>query len=313
MNVLITGGYGFIGMYVTQKLLADGHSVFIYDMLPKAPEGFEKTVNIRGDLLDQKSLFDAVYSNKIDQIVNLAALRNNDSQAYPYTAFKVNCEGFINCLEAVRIFGVERLVYASSVAVLGRFDFYRTNHYDLERIYELPEGCAVKPSNVYGVTKLFNEQMGEQYANIYGLKIIGARLPIIFGSGKKGGSKTSAFNDMIEQSYYGNPVTVELREDKFNITYVKDAAKGIYCATTAKDPKSGVYNTCGHTVDMYEYADTIKRVLPKAAITIHKTDMPQNQTNTCVDITEAGKQLGYTPDFTLEQGILDHVKLAVEG
>jgi len=309
---MITGGYGFIGMYVTQRLLADRHEVFIYDLLPNTPEGFEHTVKIRGNLTDQKTLFEAVYANKIDQIINLAALRNNDSKKFPYMAFQVNCAGFVNCLEAVRIFGLERLVYASSVAVLGNFDYYRQGGYDLETLYRLPENCAKQPTNVYGVTKLLNEQLGEQYSKIYGMKVVGCRLPLIFGAGKKGGSKTSVFNEMIELSYHGSPVEVELREERFNIVYVKDAAKGVYCGATAKDPQSGVYNICGATVDMLDYADAIREILPKADITLRKKPGATTPVNTCIDSAAAREQIGYTPDFDLRAGILDHIGLVVK-
>jgi UDP-glucose 4-epimerase len=309
MNILITGGYGFIGKYLTDQLIAEGHRVFIYDSMPTAPDGFADTTNIRGDLLNQSTLFDAIYSNKIDRLVNLAALRNNDSQKFPYTAFRVNCEGFVNCLEAARVFGLERVVYASSVAVLGNFDYYRQNGYDQDRLYALPEFCAKYPTNVYGATKLFNEQLGEQYSKIYGLRVLGARLPLIFGTGKKSGSKTGVFNEMIRQSYEGKPMSVDLRPDKFNLIYVKDAAHGLYCCAMKEEAKSGVYNICGATTDMYEYANAIKGVLPQAMLTIKTLDAPAAPVNTCMDPSIAKTEIGYEPQFDLASGIRDYAKM----
>jgi nucleoside-diphosphate-sugar epimerase len=309
MNILVTGGYGFIGMYLTKQLAEDGHNVFIYDLIGIPPEGFDHAKQIRGDLLDQRALFEAVYTNKIDRIVNLAALRNNDSQRLPYQAYKVNCEGFLNCLEAARVFGLSRVVYASTVAVLGDFSYYRDNGYDEDRIYQLPEQCAKYPTNVYGVTKLLNEQIGAQYANIYGLSVIGARLPLIFGAGKKSGSKTSTFNDMIISSMQGDPITVNLRPDKFNIIYVKDAAYGLYRATVAGDPEPGIYNICGATVDHYEYAAAITEVLPKADITIQDTGSAAVPVNTCMDPAAASAQIGYKPQYSLKEGILDYADM----
>lgn len=307
MNILVTGGYGFIGMCLVKRLMEDGHQIYIYDVLGNPPEGFDATVNIRGDLLDQRALFDAVYTNKIDCIINLAALRNNDSQKFAYSAFRVNCSGFINCLEAARIFGVKRVVYASTVAVLGNFDYYRGKGYDNDSIYNLPEDCAKYPTNVYGATKLFNEQIGEQYAKIYALSVVGARLPLIFGSGKKAGSKTGLFNDMIQSSAEGLPLTVDLRPDRFNIIYVKDAAYGIYRCAVAHDPKPGVYNICGATVDMYEYAETIKKVLPQAELTIRENPDAAVPVNTCMSPVAAKEQIDYSPGFSLEDGIRDYI------
>jgi len=310
MKILITGGFGFIGMYVSQKLLELGHEVFIFDTLPAPPSGLEEAFKgvsfFRGDLLNQLSLVEAVEKNKIDRIIHMAALRNNDSQKNPYMAFKLNCEGTINCFEIARIYGIKRVIFPSSVAVFGKYEFYRKLGYDL---YSLPDDVPCKPTNVYGVTKLFDEMMSLQYNKLYDLNIIGVRLPIIFGAGKKGESRTSSFNDMIEKSAQGKPVTVSAAPgEKFSIQYVKDSGKAVVCGCLADIDKKGIYNAGGAVVTMWEYAKAIKSVLPKADITVKEDPDAAILVDTCLDNSLAMKEIGYCPDFTLEQGIEDHSK-----
>lgn len=236
----------------------------------------------------------------------MVALRNIDSQKNPYAAFKLNCEGTINCYEVARICDIEKVVFPSSVAVLGKFEFFKKIGYN---IYSLPDDVPCSPTSVYGVTKLFNEMMSLQYNKRYGISIIGVRLPIIFGAGKKAGSKTSYFNDMIEKSAEGKPVTVgAVSGQKFSIQYVKDSAKAVVCGCLADFNKSGIYNTGGTIVTMWEYAQAIKNVFPKADITIKEDPKAALVNDTCVDNSLAMKEIGYSPDFTLEEGIEDHVK-----
>jgi nucleoside-diphosphate-sugar epimerase len=313
MRVLITGGYGFIGMYATAKLTELGHSVYIFDTLSAPPAGMEsyfaETTAIKGDLLHPLSLAEAISKNGIDRILHLAALRNNDSKKFPYSAFKLNCEGTMNCFEAARISGVERVCYAGSVAVLGKFEFFNKNGYDADL---LADDVPCRPSNVYGVTKLFCEMMGEQYREQYGLSILGVRLPIIFGAGKKGGSRSSHYNELIEKSSAGEPVSVRaVKEEKFNIQYVKDSAKALVCGCLADLNKGGVYNSGGAIITMEEYVQAIKNVFPGANITLVDDPAASIIDDTCIDSRLAAKEIGFEPDFTLEQGIKDHMSTLI--
>ncbi|MDR1246675.1 MAG: NAD(P)-dependent oxidoreductase [Clostridiales Family XIII bacterium] len=309
MRILITGGYGFIGMYATAMLTERGHDVYIFDTLPAPPAGMEGyfagTTAIRGDLLNPLFLIEAISKNRIERILHLAALRNNDSRRFPHAAFKLNCEGAVNCLEAARISGVERLCYASSVAVLGSFGFFESLGLGDK---PLSEDAPCRPSNVYGVTKYFCETMGDNYSKLYGLSVIGVRLPIIFGAGKKGGSRSSHYNEMIEKAAAGEPVSARaVKAERFNIQYVKDSAKALVCGCLAAPGKTGVYNCGGTIVTMADYVRAIKNVFPGADISLIEDPAASILDNTCIDSGLAAKELGFEPSFTPEQGIRDHM------
>lgn len=310
MRVLITGGYGFIGMYATARLRGEGHEIFIFDTLPAAPAGMEKefegTTAIRGDLLNPLSLMEALRQYKIEAIIHLAALRNNDSGRFPHAAFKLNCEGTMNCFEAARILGIKRVCYASSIAVYGGFELYKKTGFDADL---LSEEAPPRPTNVYGATKLFCEMMGEEYSKSYGLDIIGVRLPIIFGAGKKGGSRSSFYNELIEGPAAGRPVTVRVpAKEKFNVQYVKDSGKAVVCGCLAPPGTAGVYNTGGQIVTMEEYITTIKSLYPAADITLVDDPAGTTVSDTCLDSSLAKREIGYAPDYTLRQGMEDYIK-----
>ncbi|NLM14477.1 MAG: NAD(P)-dependent oxidoreductase [Clostridiaceae bacterium] len=309
MKILITGGYGFIGMYSTQRLLSLGHEVFVFDVLSKPPSdlaaNFSGATAIKGDLLNPLSLIEAIKKYEIERIIHLAALRNNDSKKFPFSAFKLNCEGTMNCFEAARICGIKRVCFASSVAVLGKFELFRRHGYNID---SLPDDVPCSPTNVYGVTKRFCEMMSEQYNNLYDMKIIGVRLPIIFGAGKKSGSRSSYYNELIEKSSIGEAISVRaVVDEKFNIQYVKDSAQAVVCGCLASEEVSGIFNTGGVVLSMADYVKAIRTIYPRSQITIIDDPNATTVDDTCIDSRLAAEVLGFEPEFTLEQGIKDHM------
>lgn len=309
MKILITGGCGFIGMYVTQKLIKDGHDVFIIDTVSQFPEDyinfFKGSVLITGDLLNQIYLFEIIKKYKIDRIIHLAATRNWLSQEYPYIAFNINCLGTINCFEVARICDIERVAFATTVGIFGSNELYENLGLDSNNLLDNTFG---EPFNVYGVNKLSNELMARQYVSRFGVSLVGFRLPLIFGPGKKSGSKTSRYNDLIEKSYFGEPISISANiNQNFNMQYIKDSAKAAVCACLANNPKNVIYNTGGYILNICDYVEAIKKIIPGAKINI--IEEPETDIcDTCINSDLAKKEINYFPDFTIETGIEDHIK-----
>lgn len=311
MRVLITGGLGFIGMYVTGRLVAEGHEVVTFDTLPAPPESvkemFVGATHYRGDLLNPMSLFEAVENYQIDTLIHLAALRNSDSQKFPYLAFRLNCEGMMNCLEAARIYKLKKMVFASTSATVGTYE-----EYDKLGLQSMPDDSVPLPINVYGTTKLFDELMAREYSKIYGLNLIGVRLALIFGSGKKAGSKTGLWNELIEESYLGNPVTMSRLGDlPVGINYAKDSAEAVVCAALAKDVPSRTYNCTGHCVTSSEYCAAIQEAFPQAKITLVDDDKRPNTIGR-FDNELAERYLNYKPRFSLVEAFKDHIETNIK-
>ncbi len=308
MRFMVTGGMGFVGLALVRQLLAAGHEALVFDMIPGFPkEGNDLTGRakaVAGNMLELPTLLDILRREQVECIVHLAALRNNDSQMNPYAALRVNVEGTTNILEAARLAGLKRVVYASSVAVNGPPDFYERLGLDISC---LTEEAPTRPSNVYGATKVFNEEMGRQYHLRYGLETVGVRLGIIYGPGKKAGSKTSEFNDLIEASAKGEPVSVSTYGDQpITLQYIKDAAHALFCGATAPSPQHRVFNTGSVVTTVRQFAGEITRLIPQARISLQES-AKRRAVASAVSMSLAKSELGFVPQYDLAAGIRDHL------
>ena len=313
MKVLITGGTGFIGTHLAKELLTEKHDIYLLDAYPNTDllgDDVDKVEVIKGDLLDPDGLKDIINRQGPDVIVHLAAFRNTESQQKPYGAFRLNCEGTVNVFEAARENRVARVVYASTVAVYGAPDYYRKLGFDP---YRLTEDAPPNPHNVYGVTKLFNEGMAAQYRGVYGLNSIGLRLPIILGPGKKLGSKTSVFNDVIESPLRGKSAEIESYGDQVvNLMYVRDAAHALARATLAEAPNHLVYNAGGNLCRSRDLVEAVRQVLPHARLQVRDTEKERSVCSG-IDSALAAAELDYRPQFSLEEAVRDYQRELSEG
>lgn len=167
MNVLVTGGAGYIGSIVAAELLKAGHSVVIFDNLSKGwraavPPGATLVV---GDISSRPQLDGVFRSHPIDAVLHFAALiEAGESMQRPEQYFRANTAGTLTLLEAMLEHGVLRLVLSSTAAVYG--EPQRT---------PMDEAHALQPSNAYGESKLLVERMLEWFHRIHGLSYASLR------------------------------------------------------------------------------------------------------------------------------------------
>jgi len=313
MNILITGGSGFIGANLALNILGRGHRVTIFDNQLNysrlGPEHANMAL-LKGDVLNYKELFEIFQKTGVELVVHLSALRNRESQEKPFQAHLVNSTGMINVLEAARLTNVKRVVYASSVAVYCSPAYYRSLNLDP---FCIKEWMPTNPFHVYGATKLYDELMAARYMEIYGLKTIGLRLGIVIGPGKKPGSRTSEFNDIIEAAVLKKKVSISsYGEQKVNLIYVSDAVHGFVCACTADDPRHPVYNIGGYILSARELVAAVQSVFPEAPITIEESQK-ERQTASAIDSSLAKEELGYEPQLSLSEAIKNHCQIILKG
>lgn len=164
MNVLVTGGAGYIGSVVVEQLLAQGDSCVVYDNLTLGHTAAvdARATLVRGELGDQSLLVLTLERYQIDAVIHLAAVSLvRESMARPHVYFANNLGGSLALLDAMRITGVKQLVYSSSAAVYGT-------------PYTLPvtEDTPLHPMSPYGESKLAVERLLPWYGVAYGLKYI---------------------------------------------------------------------------------------------------------------------------------------------
>jgi len=177
MQVLITGGTGILGGATGRLLAGQGHSVRLLDVAPDpAAATWGPDVEIvRGDVLSFGDLGDAMRG--VDVVVHLAYSLGEATNRRPYAASRLNVQGTATVLEAARLFGVGRVVLASSVAVYGSDAMYAPAELPLteDAATHLAPGMPL-----YGAGKLYLERLAEVYRRTHGLLGVGSR--ILFGA-----------------------------------------------------------------------------------------------------------------------------------
>lgn len=170
MNILVTGGAGYIGSHTVQTLLRQGHQVVIYDDLMKGhvdalPEMNEGTAFVLGDIADKELVASVIKENTIDAVVHFAAASLvGESMTQPSLYYNNNVAGTLALLDVLVQTGVKKIVFSSTAAVYGE-----------PKTIPITEDTALCPTNVYGRTKWMIEQMLADYSAAYGLKYVALR------------------------------------------------------------------------------------------------------------------------------------------
>jgi UDP-glucose 4-epimerase len=167
MKILVTGGTGYIGGTVTRLLLAQQHSVTIFDNLchSKASAAAAGAEFVEGDLADRTLLTETLLLGRFDGVMHFAALiEAGESMAHPEIYFRNNTAGTLTLLEAMLATGHNRLVFSSTAACYG----------EPERIPIL-EDAKLAPTNAYGESKLLVEQMLTWFHRIHGFRYASLR------------------------------------------------------------------------------------------------------------------------------------------
>src|SRR6476661_2990602 len=233
MRVLVTGGSGFIGSHVVDKLRARGHTPVIYDLRPSPwhldPD--EPVDTVLGSITDRESLERALHS--CDAVAHLAAVADvNDVHAEPEDAERVNARGTVTVLEAARRAGVKRIVYASTIWVYS----------DCEAEAVDEETLLPAPSHLYTSTKLAGELYCKAYQELYGINYTILRFGIPYGPRARPAAVIPAF---VGRALRGEALSIAGTGDQErSFVYVEDLAEGVGRAL-APEAAGRTYNLAG--------------------------------------------------------------------
>jgi len=256
MQVLVTGGAGFIGSHTVDALIVAGHRVRVLDdfssgkraNLPDHPA----LETVHADIRDVPAVERAM--DGITHVMHLAAqVFVPTSVEQPVLSSSINITGFLNVLDAARRGGVKRFVYASSAAVYG-----------VPEALPLDESSRVDPLSPYGLEKLVNDGYGALYRSLYGVSTLGLRYFNVYGPRQ---DPRSAYSGVIskfaERAAAGAPVTIfgdGLQTRDF--IYVGDVARANVAAL--QGDAGGVINIAtGASVTLLDLADAFDRTLPR--------------------------------------------------
>jgi len=305
VNFLVTGGAGFIGSHVCERLLHSGHSVWAFDDLNTFYDPQLKRRNIRdiqslakpfeftqGDLTDRAALDELFGSVKFDQVIHLAARAGvRPSLAEPALYQRVNVEGTVNILEAARLTGVKKITIASSSSVYGvnsKVPFAESD----------PIFAAISP---YAASKLACEALGHVYHHVYGLDVAMLRFFTVYGPRQRPDLAIHKFAKLINA---GKPIPVfGDGSTARDYTYVTDTVDGVI-ACTQKQLGFEIFNLGeSQTVTLSYLIELIEKELGKKAIIDRQPPQPGDVPITFADISKARAKLDYNPHIKIEQGI----------
>ena len=305
MNFLVTGGAGFIGSHVCERLLGLGHGVWAFDDLNsfydpaikqrglQALQSLGKPFTfVRGDLTDRAAL-DALFGSvKFDQIIHLAARAGvRPSLQEPALYQRVNVEGTVNLLEAARLAGVKKITIASSSSVYGTNAKVPFSEGD-------PIFSTISP---YAASKLACEALGHVYHHIYGLDVVMLRFFTVYGPRQRPDLAIHKFAQLISQ---GKPIPVfGDGSTARDYTYVTDTVDGVI-ACTRKEFGYEIFNLGeSQTVTLSRLIELLEKSLGKQAIIDRQPPQPGDVPITFANIDKARAKLGYHPKVKIEDGI----------
>jgi nucleoside-diphosphate-sugar epimerase len=275
MPILVIGGTGFIGTRAIRRLAARGEEVVCMDINPGAASFADlgKQVRVvRGDVTQFEDVMRTAIEARPTRMLNLSYLLG--SEHAPHIAMKLNVLGMDNCFEVARLCGVQRVVYASSVAVSGL-----QRHYG-ERLVN--EDDAKYGDNQYAMHKIFNEWQAQDYSDKYGLSITGVRPANVTGPDKVRGSVDHV--QCITRPARGEPMTLPYKDYMRLPIHVDDIAEVFVRVLLADAPRYRIYNSGGTTISLGELADIVRGFLPEARITFeHETGGKERSGNYLVD------------------------------
>lgn len=293
MKVLVTGGSGFIGSHVVDKLRDKGVEVRVFDMVMPT---FRKDIEFyQGSLLDLEALRMAL--NGIDAVYHLAAVADvKDVFNEPYYAESINVRGTINLLEAVRrSTGVKRVIYGSTTWVYS----------EVTEQYVDEQTPLRAPSHFYTATKIASEYYCQSYSKLYNIPVTILRYGIPYGPRARDGAVVPIF---VSKALKGEPLTIEgdgLQFRKF--VYVEDLAEGNVLALKS-NAQNKVYNLDGvEKVTIKQIAETVQKVIGNVRIE-YVPARPGDFSGKEVSSQLAKIELGWEPKVGFEEGVRRYVE-----
>src|SRR5713226_5663730 len=298
-SCLVTGGAGFIGSHLVDGLLESGHAVRVIDDLSTGNLANLTHVRpriemIEGDITKSETVRSAMRG--VEWIFHQAALASVPrSVADPVSTNRVCVDGTLNVLLAARDAKVKRVVYAASSSAYGASASLPKRETD-----------PTLPLSPYAVAKLAAEHYCAAFTEVYGLETVRLRYFNIFGPRQPPDSPYAAVLPLFFEAMLAgrSPVIYGDGQQSRDFTYVADAVQANLRAATAPKASGKVYNVaCGSRTSLLELVAQINALLGTNLQPIHEKPRPGDVKHSQADITPAKIELGYSPQFDIDQGL----------
>lgn len=315
---LVTGGAGFIGSHVVEKLLTLGQRVRVLDNhFSSTPINLEEVAGLvgplaamrlellEGDIRDTKKCAEAM--NDIDQVIHLAALGSVPlSLEQPMLCHEINVTGTLNIMMAMRDAGVKRFVYASSSAVYGD-----------DPLPTKREDSLGQPLSPYAASKYINEIYTTTIHLAYGIETVGFRFFNVFGPRQDPrGAYAAVIPTWIDAMAKGNPVYINGDGGSTrDFCFVTDVVQALLLGSTTKNIEAfgKAFNVgSGLATNLNELSESIRGLVQHQTrksidVTLYREPRVGDIRHSCADISLAESVLGLRPEHTLASGLKETV------
>lgn len=304
MRILVTGGAGFIGSHVCERLIRDGHAVTVLDELNDFYDPAMKRLNLaeigtsgsfrfhEGDICDDGLIARLFEEVRPDAVIHLAARAGvRPSLADPLLYERVNVRGTLVLLEAARKMGTRKFVFASSSSVYGAGNVVPFRE----------DEPALLPVSPYAATKLAGEKLCFTYSHLYGIDAVCLRFFTVYGPRQRPDLAIRKFAEAMMAGrripFYGSGDSAR------DYTYVSDTVQGIVAALSYQT-RYEIFNLGNsRPVTLRELVSILEEVLGVEAQLERLPDQPGDVPITYADITKAGRELGYHPATAIGEGL----------
>jgi UDP-glucuronate 4-epimerase len=303
MKLLVTGGAGFIGSHLVERLLDAGHEADVLDDFNDYYDPRIKRANLHAvrhririhaaDIRDHAAMDRIVASGGYDSIIHLAARAGvRPSIQQPRLYIDTNIIGTYNLLEAAHKAGVPRFICASSSSVYGV----------LKTVPFREDMALTETISPYAATKLAAEQLCSNYSHLYGMRTVSLRFFTVYGPRQRPDLAIHKFTRFIHEGrpidQFGNGST---RRD---YTYIDDIIQGVMACLTYEGLLCDVFNLGeNQTTTLTELIHTIEQTLERKAVINRMPEQPGDVPLTYADISKAAALLNYKPTTKIREGI----------
>jgi len=306
-KVIVTGGAGLLGSAVTHQIVESGEYTPVVmgrsDNPKRILDIMDQVIYEQGDVGDPVTLERVISTHRPEKIYHFATVLGDACETQIDLATKVNVDGFIHMIELVRKYGVEQLLFSSSLTTFGlNLESRTVNDHSLQR-----------PGSYYGVTKLFQEGAGRFFRNKHGVDFRAIRYPAIIGPGSRAGGFVSYTSDIINYALKGEPYTVKFKPDMvLPLVHTKDAARAII--DLGKAPKDAIKEVCylingvPNPPTAQGLADMVKARIPTAQTNFEPDPEWQRVLEASallIDDKYAKDEWGWNPTFDTYDKIID--------
>ena len=301
MNVLAIGA-GLVGCNFAREMKERGHQVVLYDLVPNG--AYIKNVAgdipvVRGNMQDLSTLIETMQEHKIETVFQSAFLIGQPLMARPYEGVRTNVNGALAIIEAIRLTGARRLVFA------GTFGAY---NFDLNPKEPITENFPSKGGHFYLSSKLACEELLSAFANWYKIEFATVRFAQIYGYGHYAGGDLAgpAMHEVLTDALAGEQVKIDPGVLSYNdYIYAKDVGLGVALACEKPLHHQLYHLGSGVLCSPDDVASAIREVVPGAKVEVLEKPVigPFWRHEQILDLTRVRDELGYEPQYGLVAGL----------